>query len=602
MPISPNEPRRARNIDGFAVPKARGPRPLSPFALHRGEAALSPSGNAHRPSRRPQLAVHGSAVSSKPQLRETLRRAPATPAHPATPSIKSIISEPPKRSAAANFSYSPRFTSTDGRSSGADKPPKKPRRFSWRWFKNLSWKKRILTVFVVIVIIVGIMGSWLGWKIYRNVARLTHDANPFSLLQVFHPVALKNQGGRVNILVAGDSVGRTDNGGGTTLTDSIMVLSIDTHNNTAFMLSIPRDTWVQMPNNGGGVAGSHQKINAANTLTSFSEPGYPSGGMGALEYVINQNFGIPIDYYALVNYGAFQDLVNAIGGITVNIQSPDPRGLYDPQPYPGSKAFKLANGVQTLNGLQALDLARARGDGYGSYGFPQSDFNRTQHQRQMVIAIKDKASSTSVVANPFKVASLLDAVGNNVTMNLKLDEIETLYTLTKKLNDNNITSVNINTLNGVNTTLLANYRAPNGESALIPAAGLDDFSVIQHAIQKLLSSNPLVKESASVVVMNAGNLSGLARAEATVLTAKGMVTTASYYSPPTQTGNTFIDNSGGADPNTKAYLQSQFKATVTTDATLTNKYPNAAFILVFGTSQPMPATSTTSTSSSSSGN
>lgn len=562
------------------------------------------SGGPRRLTRRPQLVGRDSAAP-KSSMRESLRHAPSAPSRPATPSINAIINDPPKRAskaAAANFSYSPRYTTTDGRTSDAGaKPPKKPRRFSWRWFKNLSWKKKLLTVLAVLAILVGIMGSWLGWKIYRNVAKLTHDANPFSLLQVFHPVALKNQDGRVNILIGGDSSDRTDataNGGD--LTDSIMVLSIDTHTNTAFMLSIPRDTWVQLPDNGGSLAGTHQKINAANTLTKFSMPGYPSGGMGALEYVINQNFGIQTDYYALVNYGAFQDLVDALGGITVDIQSPDPRGLYDPQPFPGSKAFKLANGVQTLNGQEALDLARARGDAAGSYGFPQSDFDRTQHQRQMVIAIKDKASSTAVIANPFKVAGLLDAVGNNVTTDLKLDEIETLYTLTKKLNDNNITSVNINTLNGGNTTLLANYRSPSGESALIPAAGLDDFSDIQHAIQKLLSSNPLVKESANVVVVNAGNLVGLARSEAALLGTKGMVTTASYASPATQTGNTLIDNSAGADPNTKSYLQSQYKTTATTNATLTNEYPNADFILILGTSQTMPASSSTSTSSSSS--
>ncbi len=603
MPISPDhQPRKTRNIDGFTVPKARGPRPLSPFALHRGEAAMPLAASGpRRIARRPQL-VGREAATPKSPLRESLRRAPALPPRPVTPSINSIINDPPKRASkqtAANFSYSPRYTSTDGRSSDAGKPPKKPRRFSWRWFKNLSWKKKLLTALAVIVIIVGIMGSWLGWKVYRNVAKLTHDANPFSLLQVFHPVALKSQDGRVNVLIAGDSVGRTDGGGGTSLTDSIMVLSIDTHTDTAFMLSIPRDTWVQMPDSGGGAAGTHQKINAANTLTNFNMSGYPKGGMGALEYVVKQNFGVPIDYYALVNYDAFQDLVNAMGGITVDIQSTDPRGLYDPQPFPGSKAFKLPNGVQTLNGTQALDLARARGDAYGSYGFPQSDFDRTQHQRQMVIAIKDKASSTSVVANPFKVAGLLDAVGNNVTTDLKLDEIETLYTLTKKLNDNNITSVNINTLNGTNTTLLANYRSPSGESALIPAAGIDEFSVIQHAIQKLLSNNPLVKESASVVVVNAGNLVGLARAETTVLTAKGILATASFASPPTQPSNTLIDNSQGADPNTKSYLQSQFKTTAATSAALTKEYPNASFILVLGTGQQMPASASTSTTTSS---
>jgi len=484
------------------------------------------------------------------------------------------------------LSYTPR------RAGAAAQPKAKVRRLSLRRLKPTGWKKSVLLTGTLVLILFLAIGGWVGWKFYRNIAKLTHDNNPFSLLQVFHPVALKSQDGRVNVLIAGDSADRTDGQAGGQLTDSIMVLSIDTHNNTAFMLSIPRDLWVPLPSNNS--LGTHQKINSAHEITNFNQAGYPQGGMGALEYVIQQNLGIPINYYALVNYSAFRDLVDALGGITVDIESPDPRGLYDPQPYPGSKAFKLANGVQTLNGVQALNLARARGEANHSYGFPQSDFTRTQHQRQMVLAIKDKASSTAVIANPFKVGSLLDAVGNNVTTDLKLNEIETLYSLTKKINDANIASDNINTLNGANTTLLANYTSPSGESALKPAAGLDDFSAIQKALRKLFSNNPLAKESANVIVLNAGNTVGLAKAEAAVLNAKGMTATAMTYSPPLQTSDTIIDNSGGNDPQSKAALQKLFGTNVVTSASLTRAYPGANFIVLLGTSQQMPATSTTS--------
>ena len=122
---------------------------------------------------------------------------------------------------------------------------------------------------------------------------------------------------------------------------------------------------------------TYQKINAANEISNFSQPGYPNGGMGALSYVIQNEIGIPINYYGLINYSAFRDAVNAVGGVTITIKSPDPRGLYDI-----NTNTKLPNGQVTLNGDQALNLARSRGDGYNSYGFPGSDFNRTQYQRQ----------------------------------------------------------------------------------------------------------------------------------------------------------------------------------------------------------------------------
>ena len=338
-----------------------------------------------------------------------------------------------------------------------------------------SWKKIIKRTVAAIVLIFIIIGGWVGFKFYRNIAKITHDNNPLSLLSILAPVALNNQSGRVNILVAGDSVD-DPNHQGATLADSIMVLSLNTHTHTAFLLSIPRDTWVNVPGSG------HQKINAANEAVNFSEPGYPNGGIGQLEQIVNQDFGMYSDYYALVNYTAFRDAVNAVGGITININSPDPRGLYDPYTH-----LKLPNGEDTLNGQVALNLARARGDGPGSYGFPNSDFARTQHQRQMAIAVEQKATSVGFLSNPVKVGQFLDAIGSNVQTNLKLDEIETLYRDTKGLNNNNILSLNLDSLNG--QTLLTSYQASDGEDALIPTAGVDNFSQIQAATSAILSSN-----------------------------------------------------------------------------------------------------------------
>ena len=103
----------------------------------------------------------------------------------------------------------------------------------------------------------------------------------------------------------------------------------------------------------------------------WAENGYPSGGMGQLEQVVEENFGIAINYYALIDYSAFRDAVNAVGGIDVTIASSDPRGLYDPNiDYTThGPLVKLTNGVHHLNGQQALDLVCARGDSANSYGF-----------------------------------------------------------------------------------------------------------------------------------------------------------------------------------------------------------------------------------------
>lgn len=445
--------------------------------------------------------------------------------------------------------------------------------------KKRSWKRIVKRGAAGLGILVLLSGLWFGFKVYRDIAKLTGNHNPFSLLGAFRPVALKNQNGRVNILVAANSADDPGHNGAN-LTDSIMVLSLDTNKNTALILSIPRDLYVNIPGYG------HSKINAA----------FPDGGMNKLQQVVQTNLGLTIDYQVLVNYGAFRDLVNAVGNIKVNIKSDDPRGIYDPDlDYTTAHCCALAkypNGTATLNGKQALNLARARGDAYGSYGYAQSDFTRTMYQREMLIAIKDKASQSSVIANPFKVTGLLDAVGNNIKTNLQVDEIETLYTYMKKIDDNKIDSYNINTLKGQNSTMLQNYTTPDGQSALIPAAGLDSFTDIQQQIKKLFTASPYVKEGAVVVVLNGTDTVGLAGKEEGKLTIKGMDAIAAD-APANQATTTLINNSNGQKPNSLAYLTQHYHAKIVTNAQLTSAYPSADFILILGQDAVPKTTSAT---------
>jgi LCP family protein required for cell wall assembly len=459
-------------------------------------------------------------------------------------------------------------------SSGPESEDEKQKKRTGKKDREPRSAKRIFKrIFLVFGLLVLLSGAWFGLKFYRDIAKLTGNNDPLALLGIFQPSPLKSQDGRVNILLAGNSA---DNVGhnGADLTDSIMVLSVDTQNNTALILSVPRDLWVNIPGYGYG------KINAAIT----------AGGMDKLQEVVQSDLNIPIDYQVLVNYGAFKDLVDAVGGITIDVQSSDPRGIYDPNlDYTSKNCCALANypnGWVKLDGQQALDLARARGDPspYGvAYGFPDGDFDRTEHQRKMLVAVKNKASQTSVIANPFKVSALVDAVGNNIKTNLRLNEIETLYTYMKKINDNDIASYNVNTLNGPNTTMLANYTASDGEDALIPTAGIDDFSAIQARLQKILSPSALERESAAVEVLNGTNTTGLAGQQESTLAGKGM-TVSVDDAPATQATSTIIDNSDGKMPNTLAYLKKQYNATVVSSNTLTTTYPDADFILILGQS------------------
>lgn len=334
--------------------------------------------------------------------------------------------------------------------------------------KRFSWKTIVRRGSALLMAGLLVFGGWYGWGVYRNLSKITGDSNPLQLVNAFTTVDLQQTNGRTNILLAGYSNDDTGHSGAD-LTDSIMVISIDQSTKDATILSIPRDLYVNIDGHG------YSKINAAYVYgeqDNFSKTGYADGGMGLLEKTVEDSLGIRSNYQALINYTAFKDLVDAVGGVAVNIQSSSPNGFYDP-----NTNLKLANGTTKLDGQTALNLARARGEGYGSYGFTQGDFTRTQNQQQILLALKAAAGSG---LNLGKVSNIANALGNNVKTDLELNEIKTLYTILKDYDAASIKTITLNDVGGSN--LLVSYTAPGGQSVLIPAVGISDYSAIQAAL------------------------------------------------------------------------------------------------------------------------
>ncbi|HEU4914579.1 MAG TPA: LCP family protein [Candidatus Saccharimonadales bacterium] len=346
------------------------------------------------------------------------------------------------------------------------------------------WKKFLKRAFITLAILLALAGLWVGWKALSNGVKIFGWGG---IVDVFRQTKLKGEDeGRVNILLAGNSADDPGHGGAD-LTDSIMIASLDTKHKRGYIMSIPRDLYVDIPGYG------YAKINEAyqdGKNDAFGATGYPPGGMGLLEKTISEHFGITLHYYALVNYTALEQAVNAVGGIDITIESSDSRGLYDPSRdlQTGKPLVDLPNGPIHLDGRTALNLARARGNASRSYGYAQSDFTRTENQRKILVGLKDKAASAGTLSNPVKLGKLLDSMGNNVETDLKSSEMRRLYALSKEIPSSRIISASLNDADGEN--LLMSYRTRRGQSALVPAAGIDDYSEIRAYIQKLVAPPP----------------------------------------------------------------------------------------------------------------
>lgn len=342
------------------------------------------------------------------------------------------------------------------------------------------WKKIVKRVLIGLALLLLLTGLWLGAKFLINTVRLFGWNG---ILDYFNTTKLKGEDdGRVTILLAGNSADDAGHGGAD-LTDSVMLASINTKDKTGYILSIPRDLYVDIPGEG------YAKINEAyqdGERAGFSEAGYAAGGMGLLQKTVAEHFGVTIQYYALVNYAGLAQAVDAVGGVRITINSSDPRGLYDPSPDLKNNRkplVDLPNGLVTLDGKTALNLARARGNARGSYGYAQSDFTRTQNQRAILLGLKEKAGSLGTLANPVKMGQLLDAVGANVKTDFEPGELRRLYKLTKDMPNASIKSASLNDANGKD--LLDSYTTRSGQSALVPAAGIDDYTEIQAFVSGL---------------------------------------------------------------------------------------------------------------------
>ena len=218
-----------------------------------------------------------------------------------------------------------------------------------------------------------------------------------------------------------------------------------------------------------------------------------------------------------------RDVVKALGGITVTIESPDPRGQMDANfdwkcgdTYakrikncpPRGHFIDYPNGPVELDAEHALYLAQARGDAE-NWGFPNSNFEREKNQQKILVAIKDKAMSTGTLTNFGKVTGLVDALGNNLRTNFDTSEIRTLMTL-----GTDIPSTAIQSISLIDNDLVG------GDAQ--PLAGRYNFTQIQAFIKKSLNSSPLSREEAHVIVLNASGVSGVAQTEADKLMALGM--------------------------------------------------------------------------------
>lgn len=480
-----------------------------------------------------------------------------------------------------------------------EQSPKAKRKDPNQASKRRKWIKRALIALVIIFVAIGA---------YVGIKAIIAGGNVFkgNILDVFQNVPLKqDDNGRSNILILGTS---EDDPGheGAVLTDSMMILSVDQNQKNAYMISIPRDLYVKFGQ--ACNSGYSGKINEYfDCVKDGDSKEQVQDALTKESAFIGSIVGLDIQYGVNVNYTVMRELVNAVGGsITVTIESRDPRGQMDSnfdwkcgvgdrkvsraevlrRCPPSGHFIDYPNGPVTLDAEHALYLAQARGDRAPTYGFEQSNFDREKNQQKIIKALREKAVSAGVLSDFGKVTGIIDALGNNLRTTFEVKEFRTLVSLAQDIKNENIQSVSL--IDGDKPIMTTGN--VNGMSVVRPVAGVYDYTDLQALLQQKLSSDPVVREAAPVVVLNGSGVAGTAQAEADKLEA-AKYTVGSVMNAPVGTYPHYtLYKVGDGNDGTAKKLKERYGVKITEGKPPVTVAADIKFVLIVG---PEPVKETT---------
>lgn len=439
--------------------------------------------------------------------------------------------------------------------------------------KKGNKKKIVFRIFAFTSVLVLLLTGWVFGKAWWNAHKaLKGGGQSAALNKEVDPNSLNGEGdGRVNVLLMGKGGAAEANDGGE-LTDSMMVASIDPVNNGVVLVSIPRDLWVKPD----GLW--PMKINAvyssAKDQALYKNPkdkdAAEKAGISAAETTVQQYLGVKVNYYGMIDFSAFQEAVDAIGGIDVTLAEP----YSDPTMYIGKKMLSLPAGTSHLDGGTALGYARSR------HGADRGDFDRGEHQQKVIVGIKDKVLSLGTFSNPVKVSGLLDTFGNRVQTNFAMNDMMRLYDLSKKIQSGNITNVDL-AMQGeevVTTGMIGD------QSVVYPKAGVSDYSEVKSYIRSKIIDGYILKEKPTITVLNATGKPGAAKKRADELKSYGYNVLQVADAPNSNlTSTTLVDKTGGAKKYTKRYLELRFNTKAVKDISGMDLTPYTSdYVVVIG--------------------
>jgi LCP family protein required for cell wall assembly len=332
--------------------------------------------------------------------------------------------------------------------------PKKKRRF-FLWF------------LIMAVVLFGLIGA-IFFKASFTFSQMNDYGNNGGMILPVSEDAVKTEkeSDRLNILLLGLRGAEDSNGG--LLTDTIIVLSIKKSNGKVAMISIPRDLYVKMPIlPNQKTQALKEKINFAYALGEGKRQG---AGLVYSKVAVENVTGLFIDYVVSVDFQAFQEIVDILGGVDIYLEKP----FSETTQFSKEILLELPAGRNHLDGEKALFFVRSR--------YSTNDFDRARRQQQVLMAMKEKAMSLGILLSPIKIFELLNSFGRHVRADMGFSEINNLIILANDLNSKSIIHKVFDTSP---EGLLYNTVSDKGAYILLPVG--DNFDKIREACKNILN-------------------------------------------------------------------------------------------------------------------
>jgi LCP family protein required for cell wall assembly len=360
---------------------------------------------------------------------------------------------------------------------------------------------------------------------------------------------------RLNILL----IGADEQGGGHN-TDTLITVSIDPVTKQVAMFSLPRDTVdVPIPPGparnvwGRSYGGKINSFFAQNRRRADLWPGNDrTRGYNALKAIIGELYDLDIRYFVEVNFNGFKKVVDAVGGVTINVQVP----VVDDQ-FPGStgrvQRLYIPSGIQHMNGEQALRYARSR--------HTSTDFDRGARQQRVLLSLQQQADPQALLP---RLPELVEALKSAVRTDIPLDQLDELLGLASEVDTANIHSY-------VFAPPLYSQDTCNDSRGCVV---LPKIPRIKEAVENAFKSDPrdealrqaLAAEGAGVWVLNGTSTQNRGARLAGYLEYHGLAASAPRIVPegavPADTVITVYNGAEADLPATIAYLEDVFKVTI----------------------------------------